>query len=92
MTGWRDLLPVPLAAPETPMLRGARVRVIMGCAVLSATVLFFGELRTLSRPLAFPWLGATVTFVIVQGWLWLKAKNAADDAWLMQGREDQDAT
>ncbi len=90
MTGWRDLLPVPLAAPETPTLRRARVRVIMGCAVLATTVLFFGELRTLARPLAFPWLGATFTFVIVQGRLWLKAKNAADDAWLMQGGGSRD--
>jgi hypothetical protein len=31
--------------------------------------------------------GAT-TFALVQGVLWVRAKNAADDAWLMRERDD----
>lgn len=91
MSGWRDLVPVPLAAPETPMLRASRMRVIAGCATLAVVVLFFAELRALAGPFALPLFAALATFLVAEGWSWVKAKNAADDAWLMRGRADDDA-
>ena len=47
MSSWRDLIPVPLAAPETSELRSARVRVIASCVVVAMALLFFGQLRHL---------------------------------------------
>lgn len=73
------------------MLRAARMRVIAACAALAAAALFFTDLRALAAPLALPLLAALATFLIVQGRAWMKAKNAADDAWLMRGREDDNA-
>ena len=90
MSSWRDLIPVPLAAPETDDLRKARFRVIWGCAFVASILLFFGPLQALLGAMALALLVAGATFVGVQGWLWVSAKNAADDAWLF--RESDDAS
>lgn len=73
------------------MLRAARVRVMTACATLAVMVFFFAGLRTLAGPVALPALAALATFIAVEGWVWLTAKRAADDAWLMRGKEDDDA-
>ena len=88
MSSWRDLIPVPLAAPETSELRSARVRVILSCVVFAMTLLFFGQLRQQLGAAALPILVAAFTFTIVQGWAWAKLKNAADDAWLFRETDD----
>lgn len=88
MTRWRDLVPAPLAAPETPDLRAARMRTIVGLCFLAGMLLFFGELRAAVGPIALASLTAAATFVAVQGWQWMSAKNVADDAWLMRGDND----
>lgn len=88
MSSWRDLIPVPLAAPETSELRSARMRVIGSCVVVAMALLFFGQLRQLLGTAALPILVAAFTFTIVQGWAWAKLKNAADDAWLFRETDD----
>lgn len=88
MSGWRDLIPAPLAAPETRERRAARFRVIAGCAVLAITILFFGPLRALVGSLALALVVAVGTYVGIQGWLWVREKNAADDAWLFRDSDD----
>ena len=82
MSDWRDMIPAPLAAPETAERRAARLRVIAGFVVFAAS------LRALIGSLALPLLVATATFVAVQGWLWVQEKTAADDAWLFRDSDD----
>lgn len=88
MTSWRDMIPVPLAAPETKELRAARFRVIAACLVFAVALLFFGQLRQLIGSGALPILVAAFTFLAVQGWVWTRLKNAADDAWLFRETDD----
>jgi len=88
MNGLSDLVPVPLAAPETAHLRAARLRVMLGFALLALIVLFFAPLRALAGSAALAALVACASFVLIQGWQWLRAKNAADDAWLMREKND----
>lgn len=88
MTDWRMMIPAPLAALETSELRSARFRVIAACALFAAIVLFFREFRGFAGSFALPVLASVATYAAVQGWLWLSAKNAADDAWLFRGRDD----
>ncbi|MEL7519112.1 MAG: hypothetical protein AAFN48_09170 [Pseudomonadota bacterium] len=88
MSWLSDLMPVPLAAPETPELRRARYRTVGSCLLVAALVLFFGSLRSAIGLLALPLVVGAATFALVQGWLWLKAKNAADDAWLLREKDD----
>ena len=88
MSSWRDLIPVPLAAPETRELRGARFRVIASCIFCALALLFFGQLRQLIGSGALPILATAFTFMAVQGWAWAKLKNAADDAWLFREIDD----
>ncbi|MEM6409968.1 MAG: hypothetical protein AAF683_00365 [Pseudomonadota bacterium] len=83
-----DLIPVPLAAPETPELRRARFRVVLSCVCLGALFLFFGALRSSIGSFALPLLVSVATYAALQGWFWLKAKNEADDAWLFRERDD----
>ena len=88
MTSWRDMTPVPLAAPQTRELRAARFRVIGACFVVAGALLFFGQLRQLSESAALPILAAAFTFIADQGWAWARLKNAADDAWLFRETDD----
>ena len=88
MSRFADMMPVPLAAPETPVLRRARYRTIASCVLVATIVLFFGLLRSAIGSFALPLLVAGATYALVQGWLWLKAKDAADDAWLFRERDD----
>ena len=62
MSDWRDMIPAPLAAPETAERRAARLRVIAGFVVFAVMVLFFASLRALIGSLALPLLVATATF------------------------------
>ena len=88
MSKLRDLVPAPMAAPETPHLRAARMLVMLGFALLALVALFFAPLRAAANSAALAALVACATFVLIQGWQWLRAKNAADDAWLMQEHDD----
>lgn len=88
MNDWRDLVPAPLAAPESPELRAARLRVITGCVLVAGLLFFFAELRASIGSAALPLLVAVATFSLVQGIVWVKVKNAADDAWLFRDRDD----
>lgn len=81
----RDLVPVPLAAPETRALRRARIRVIAAAVLLAAACLFFAPFRDLSGRFAAPAVLALVLFLLVQVPLWLWVKNRADDVFLMRG-------
>jgi len=88
MSRIRDLVPAPLAAPETPHLRAARIRVMLGFALLALVVLFFAPICEAAGSAAPAALVACATFVLIQGWQWVRAKNAADDAWLMREQND----
>jgi uncharacterized membrane protein YgaE (UPF0421/DUF939 family) len=81
----RDLLPVPLAAPETKALRRARLRIAAVAIAAGLATLFFAELRGVVGRLALPLLVGLYAFLAVQVPVWLKVKNAADDAFLMKG-------
>ena len=87
MARFDDLIPAPLAAPETKSLRRARYGVVVGCAFLSASLLFFGWLRELLGLGALAVFVGSFVFVVLQAWVWLSAKNKADGAFLFRSRE-----
>ena len=84
MNSWRNLVPAPLAAPETRALKAARLRTMTGLFLVAALVVSFGALRALTGIFAL----ALFAVALFQGFLWVRAKNAADDAWLMRERDD----
>jgi len=88
MSWLRDIMPVPLAAPETARLRRARYFTMGSCVLVATFVLFFEPLHAALGSFALSVLVAAVTYSIVQSWLWIKAKNAADDAWLYRESDD----
>ena len=88
MNSWRNLVPAPLAAPETRALKAARLRTMTGLFLVAALVVSFGALRALTGIFALALFAGTTTFALVQGVLWVRAKNAADDAWLRRERDD----
>jgi len=88
MNSWRNLVPAPLAAPETRALKAARLRTMTGLFLVAALVVSFGALRALSGIFALALFAGATTFALLQGFLWVRAKNAADDAWLMRERDD----
>jgi hypothetical protein len=83
-----DAMPAPLAAPETPRLRRLRLSLL-------ALLAWIGSMTFL-----FPWLHAIAPMTTVLVWqacalaalaigvIWVRAKNRADDAWLMRDEED----
>ncbi len=88
MNSWRNLVPAPLAAPETRALKAARLRTMTGLFLVAALVVSFGALRALTGIFAFALFAGATAFALLQGFLWVRAKNAADDAWLMRERDD----
>jgi len=88
MSWLRDMMPVPLAAPETAGLRRARYRTMGSCVLVATFVLFFEPLHAALGPFALPMLVTAAAYSIVQSWLWIKSKNAADDAWLYRESDD----
>ncbi len=75
-------MPAPMAAPETAELRAARIRLIVALVLLAAMSLFWS---LIAGPLALGLLAGLAVFILVEGLFWLRAKNAADDAYLMSG-------
>lgn len=81
----KDLAPVPLAAPETAALRQARIRIIVALTLVALGCAFFAELRSLAGRFALPMVGGLIVFLAVQVPIWVRAKNRADDDFLMNG-------
>lgn len=81
----KEFAPVPLAAPETKDLRGARFRVVAASVLFAAVCLFFGPFREIAGRFALPTASALLAFLAVQVPLWVRAKNRADDHFLMNG-------
>lgn len=88
MSWLSDMMPVPLAAPETAGLRRARYLTMGSCVLVTTFVLFFELLHAALGSFALPVLVAAATYSIVQGWFWIKTKNAADDVWLYRESDD----
>lgn len=80
----RDHLPVPMAAPETASLRAARRRLIAALAMLGVLTLGWPLAAGLMGSGALALFGGLLAFISVQGIFWVRAKNAADDAWLLR--------
>jgi fatty acid desaturase len=80
-------MPVPMAAPETAELRAARFRLIAAMLAIGVMTLFWSAI---GGPLALSVLVGLAVFICVQGFVWLRAKNIADDDHLMSGRSENE--
>lgn len=84
---WLDLVRTPMAAPETPALRRMR-RTWQGLCLLVALVVgFFAKIdATIGR--ASPcFVAALLVGAGLYTWLYLRRKNAADNAFLERAGE-----
>jgi hypothetical protein len=89
MKAWIDKhMPAPMAAPETAELRTARIRLIVALVVLGAMTLFW---TAIAGRVALGVFAGLAVFIVVQGIFWLRAKNTADDDYLMSQMTDDDA-
>lgn len=89
MRAWLDKhMPAPMAAPETAELRTARIRLIAALVVLAVMTLFWTVIA--GRVALGVFVGLAV-FIAVQGIFWMRAKNTADDDYLMSRMTDDDA-
>ncbi|RIA46271.1 hypothetical protein DFR49_0807 [Hephaestia caeni] len=87
---WLDMLRTPMAAPETRMLRRSRHLWQLLCVSLAISILCLRPLRALAGPSAGVLCAALLFAVLVSGFRYFRAKNAADDAWLAgRGREGE---
>jgi len=84
-------MPSPMAAPETPRLRRWRKRFIR-LLVLLALLTWFAPAFGLIAPVgtALAWLGLACA-ALIQGAVWVRAKTAADAAWLAELRQRSEA-
>jgi hypothetical protein len=85
MTIWQrlsDILPAPMAAPETPALRSMRLSLIAALALLGTITLFWRELLAVIGSWALALVAVLIIFMAGLGPLWLAAKCKADAAWL----------
>jgi len=79
---WFDLLRTPMAAPETRALRHMRLAWQSLCLSVALVVGFFGQVHhALGRGAACLAMALLVAAGL-QTWLYLRQKNAADNAFL----------
>lgn len=89
MNPWLDKhIPAPMAAPETAELRTARIRLIAALVALGAMTAFW---PVIAGPVALGVFVGLAVFIAVQGIFWVRAKNTADDDYLMSRITDEDA-
>jgi hypothetical protein len=89
MKAWLDKhMPAPMAAPETAELRTARIRLIVALVVLATMTLFW---TIIAGRVALGVIAGLAVFIAVQGIFWMRAKNTADDDYLMSRMTDDDA-
>lgn len=79
LTQW---LPAPLAAPETPALRWARLSLLAALTLLGAVTLFWDDVVVVLGILAAGLSAALIAYIVVLMPFWLIAKHKADAAWL----------
>ena len=65
MNSWRNLVPAPLAAPETRTLKAARLRTMTGLFLVAALVVSFGALRALTGIFALALFAGATTFALL---------------------------
>jgi hypothetical protein len=83
-----DCAPVPMAAPETPALKRARLRILFALAALGVICFAWGELPQTIQPVGLAVVVGLAVFLALQVPVWAIAKSRADDAWLFRNRDD----
>lgn len=84
MRWWLDMLRTPMAAPETQALRRSRHLWQFLCIALAASILCLRPLRAHVGAGAGLVCATLLLAAIVCGLRYFRAKNAADDAWLVE--------
>lgn len=80
----KALLPAPMAAPESPGLRTARIRIIVGLVLIAVLVAAWGPLYAVVGFPLVALLAGAAGMLAVQVPIYLAVKSSADDAWLME--------
>lgn len=92
MIDWfKNLLPVPMAAPESMQLRKARRRIIFALGFVACIVWAW---KPLHAAIGFPIVAVLVGvlgMLAVQVPIWLMVKAQTDDAWLTDAIERTNA-
>ena len=83
-----DRAPVPMAAPETPALKRARLRILYALAALGMICLAWSTLPPAIVPEALAVVAGLAVFLALQVPVWAVPKSRADDAWLFRKRDD----
>ena len=83
-----DSVPAPMAAPETPGLKRARLRILIALAALGLICFAWGSLPQKIQPAGMAIMAGLVVFLALQIPVWAIAKSRADDAWLFRDRDD----
>lgn len=87
----RDMIPVPLAAPETQAMKAARLSLLAALGILAVIGAWWGALHALLGIGAVALFAGTSVYLAVRGPIYLAAKTAADNAWLFSPKDDEEA-
>jgi len=83
---WFDMLRTPMAAPETKGLRRKRHLWQFLCVALAVSIFCLQPLRAAFGPSVGLLCAGLLLAVLVCGIRYFRAKNAADDAWIVGRR------
>jgi threonine/homoserine efflux transporter RhtA len=87
---WLDLLKTPMAAPETPRLKGMRRTFQALCILCALGVTFITPLTALLGRLAPLGIAAMLVSTAVYTAFYVVRKNRADEAWLAAAGDEQE--
>ncbi len=83
-----DAMPAPLAAPETVRLRRLRLYLLALLAWIGLLTFLFPSLHRFAPMITVLVWQASALAALGTGFIWVRDKNRADDAWLMREEED----
>ena len=83
-----DRAPVPMAAPEPPTLKRARLRILCTLTALGIICFAWSALPQTIQPVGLAFVAGLVVFLALQVPVWAIAKSRADDAWLFRNRDN----
>jgi hypothetical protein len=84
ITRLKEMMPAPMAAPETPQLRVARLRIIACLMLVAVIVSAWAPLYALFGFPIVALLAGALGMLSVQVPIYLAIKSHADDAWLTE--------
>lgn len=80
----KNMIPSPIAAPESDELKAARYHIILALSALAIILTFWSKINATIGHYAVAMVIGLAVYLLIKIPFWVMAKNKADNAYLMR--------